>query len=179
MNESSQTLQVQGSPILLLAYLQREFPHLPAAAFNISSISPDLLHVSIHRTVRRDFETWRAVLGLPVADVHTWGLDTWLATSGSFADVPVKLLGHGSADDVAAVAELAAAVELLGALPVPTGQWVDPCRPCGCPTRFNRHADGCPDPVPLPGELAEQRHLRDPLDHVLEHLADERPAVTR
>lgn len=31
---------------------------------------------------------------------------------------------------------------------------------------------------PLPGELAEQRHLVDPLDHVLEHLADDRPAVT-
>ncbi|MEU5716599.1 hypothetical protein AB0G71_12550 [Streptomyces sp. NPDC020403] len=26
---------------------------------------------------------------------------------------------------------------------------------------------------PLPGELAEQRHLVDPLDHVLEHFADE------
>lgn len=31
---------------------------------------------------------------------------------------------------------------------------------------------------PSAGELAEQRHLIDPLDHVLEHLADERPAVT-
>ncbi|MFB4424858.1 hypothetical protein C5F59_027730 [Streptomyces sp. QL37] len=29
--------------------------------------------------------------------------------------------------------------------------------------------------APSPGELAEQRHLLDPLDHVLEHLADERP----
>lgn len=34
-----------------------------------------------------------------------------------------------------------------------------------------------PAGAPLPGELAEQRHLIDPLDHVLEHLADERPAV--
>lgn len=29
------------------------------------------------------------------------------------------------------------------------------------------------------GARAEQRHLMDPLDHVLEHLADERPADTR
>lgn len=28
--------------------------------------------------------------------------------------------------------------------------------------------------APTAGELAEQRHLVDPLDHVLEHLADER-----
>lgn len=34
------------------------------------------------------------------------------------------------------------------------------------------------NPYPLPGELAELRHLLDPLDHVLEHLADERPAVS-
>lgn len=31
--------------------------------------------------------------------------------------------------------------------------------------------------TPTPGELAEQRHLMDPLDHVLEHLAVERPAA--
>jgi predicted RNase H-like nuclease (RuvC/YqgF family) len=34
-------------------------------------------------------------------------------------------------------------------------------------------------PTPSPGELAEQRHLVDPLDHALEHLADEQhPAKT-
>lgn len=28
----------------------------------------------------------------------------------------------------------------------------DPCRPCGCPKRFDRHADGCPTrPEPQPG----------------------------
>ncbi len=32
---------------------------------------------------------------------------------------------------------------------------------------------------PLVGELAEQRHWLDPLDHTLEHLADERPEVSR
>ncbi len=49
-----------------------------------------------------------------------------------------------------AVTELADAVALMGALPMPT---------------------------PTPGELAEQRHLVDPLDHVMEHLADKHPAV--
>ncbi|WP_328902331.1 hypothetical protein OHR86_22590 [Streptomyces sp. NBC_00441] len=40
-------------------------------------------------------------------------------------------------------------------------------------------AEHGPFPMPTGGpsaaELAEQRHLLDPLDHVLEHLADERP----
>lgn len=49
--------------------------------------------------------------------------------------------------------QLSAAVAEHGPFPMPTG-------------------------APSPGELAEQRHLIDPLDHVLEHLADERPAVT-
>ncbi|WP_406735388.1 hypothetical protein OG508_28260 [Streptomyces sp. NBC_01108] len=39
--------------------------------------------------------------------------------------------------------------------------------PCRVPT-----SPDCSCP-PSPGELAEQRHLIDPLDHVLEHLADE------
>lgn len=46
------------------------------------------------------------------------------------------------------VVTLAEAVDLMGALPMPTA-----------------------------GDLAEQRHLVDPLDHTLEHLADDRPAV--
>lgn len=147
-----QHLQQQGSPILLLAYLHREFPQLPAATYHIDSIGEPQLSVSIHRTVRTDFEAWRVALGLPVAAVKTWGPEVWLATDGVVADVRVELRGHGTPTDVLAVAELADAVALLGALPMPSGS-------------------------PLPGELAEQRHLIDPLDHVLEHLADERPAV--
>lgn len=55
---------------------------------------------------------------------------------------------------VQAVDEVAEAVALLGALPMPVG-------------------------CPAAGELAEQRHLVDELDHVLEHLADDAPADDR
>lgn len=52
------------------------------------------------------------------------------------------------------VDELVDAVALLGALPMPVGS-------------------------PAAGALAEQRHLVDELDHVLEHLADDAPADDR
>lgn len=47
---------------------------------------------------------------------------------------------------------------------------VDPCHPCGCPTRFNRHADGCPSEVPtdVSPQVATLRAL-------LAHQAGERP----
>lgn len=151
MNTSSH-LQQQGSPILLLADLLRRHPQLPAVSYHVDDIYPDQLEVSIHRSVRRDFETWRQVLGLPTPSVKSYGPNVWLTTVGVVDDVRVELRGYGTPDEVAAVVELADAVALLGALPMPTG-------------------------APLPGELAEQRHLIDPLDHVLEHLADERPAV--
>ncbi|MFE7626053.1 hypothetical protein [Streptomyces sp. NPDC057509] len=150
MNTSShlQSLQQQGAPVLLLADLLRRTPGLPAATYHIDNIGRPLLAVSIHSSVRTAFESWRVALGLPAGEVRSYGGDTWVASEGVTADVPVKLVGFGTADDVAAVVELSEAVHLLGALPMPTA-----------------------------GDLAEQRHLIDPLDHVLEHLADERPAV--
>jgi hypothetical protein len=46
----------------------------------------------------------------------------------------------------------------------------DPCRPCGCPKRFDRHAWGCPtlpaDDVPL---LPQPRQVEDPHDSELHH----------
>lgn len=36
----------------------------------------------------------------------------------------------------------------------------DPCRPCGCPKRFDRHADGCP---------AQAASVEDPHDSPLHH----------
>lgn len=41
----------------------------------------------------------------------------------------------------------------------------DPCRPCGCPKRFDRHADGCP--------LHQTDVLERDLKIAVEHLADE------
>lgn len=58
-----------------------------------------------------------------------------------------ELAEHGVKAVPPATTDLATAVTLLGALPMPVGS-------------------------PAPGALAEQRHLMDSLDHVLEHLAD-------
>ncbi|MET4923626.1 hypothetical protein P3L51_14865 [Streptomyces sp. PSRA5] len=44
----------------------------------------------------------------------------------------------------AAGADIAAADRAFAAAPVQQGEtFIDPCRPCGCPKRFGRHADGC------------------------------------
>lgn len=152
MNTSSQTLQQQGSPVLLLADLLRRHPQLPAVSYHVDNIYPDQLEVSIHRTVREHFETWRQVLGLPEPSVKSYGPNMWLTTAGVVDDVRVELRGYGTPDEVAAVVELSEAVHLLGALPMPAG-------------------------APRPGELAEQRHLLDPMDHGFEQLATGRPAV--
>lgn len=138
--------------MLLLADLLRRHPQLPAATYHIDSIDEPLLAVSIHGGIRTDFEPWRVALGLPAGEVRSWSGETWVAAEGVTADVRVRLTGFGTLGEVAAVAEAAEAVALLGALPMPTG-------------------------APSVGELAEQRHWLDPLDHVLEHLADERPVV--
>jgi hypothetical protein len=149
---SSQTLRQQGSPILLLADLHRRFPQLPIAELRISSVFPTQLEICVYRDIRNGFEAWRTALGLPSPTAGRGPRPESLSSAGVVADVPVTLLAYGTADDVAAMLELAEAVALLGALPMPSG-------------------------APLPGELAEQRHLIDPLDHALEHLADGRPAV--
>lgn len=154
MNASSQTLQDQGSPILLLAYLHQENSYLPAAEFHVSPVYPTRLEISLHDRLA-DFEVWLTALGLSApAPLHYAGT-SWLTAEGVVDDVPVTLNGYGTADAIEEyavrlaplpVVTLPEAVALMGALPMPTA-----------------------------GELAEQRHLVDPLDHVLEHLADEQP----
>lgn len=114
MNTSShlQNLQQQGAPVLLLADLLRRNPELPAATYRIDNIGRPLLAVLVHGSVRTDFETWRAVLGLSVSE----GRETWLLAEGVVDDVRVELRGFGTADEIAAVTELAEAVSLATAL---------------------------------------------------------------
>jgi hypothetical protein len=112
---TSSHLQQQGSPILLLADLLRRHPQLPAVSYHVDNIYPDQLEVSIHQSVRRDFEVWRQVLGLPEPSVKSYGPTTWLTTVGVVDDVRVELRGYGTPDEVVAVAELAEAVALATA----------------------------------------------------------------
>lgn len=175
MNTSSLNLQDQGSPILLLAYLRSEFPQLPSASFYLTDIFPDRLEVQIHGHVRSEFEAWRVALGLPVPTAYMDAGPPRLDSVGTVADVSVRLVGFDTADEVAATVELAYAVALLGALPMPTGADEDSHEAKVAEYLSTPYTDDLTSPAP--GALAEQRHLIDPLDHVLEHLADDRPTV--
>lgn len=107
MNEVSQTLQQQGSPILLLAYLHRTFPGLPHAEFHTSAIY-NRLDVSIHEDLGA-FEMWRVALGLGSPVARSCGGTAWLVIEGVVADVPVCLVGFAAADDIEARTELVSA----------------------------------------------------------------------
>jgi hypothetical protein len=104
VNTSSQTLQSQGSPILLLAHLLTEHPGLPAATYHVDNIVPDHLSISFHNGDFARFEEWRQLMGLSVDSVepHTFGDSTWVDVKGVVQDVPVRLTGHGTAAEVAA-----------------------------------------------------------------------------
>ncbi|MFI6862608.1 hypothetical protein ACIBKZ_22395 [Streptomyces sp. NPDC050421] len=102
MNASSQTLQSQGSPILLLAHLLTAHPDLPAATYHVDNIVPDHLYISLHDGDFGRFEEWRLLLGLGVPVTHIFGESTWVDVEGVVQDVPVRLTGHGTAAEVAA-----------------------------------------------------------------------------
>ena len=140
----------------------------------LTSMSPTLppVHVTVHATTyggvhaqcdtATDFEAWRTALQIPTdaVDLHGSSAGGWLSAETAVRGVYLRITGYGlnitpeqaepqPQGHGLPVVTLAEAVALMGALPVPTA-----------------------------GELAEQRHLVDPLDHTLEHLADERPTVT-
>ncbi|MFC3235588.1 hypothetical protein CP967_08455 [Streptomyces nitrosporeus] len=114
MNTSSQTqpqtLRSQSSPIGLLTQLLATHPELPAVTYHIDSIVPGEVHISVHGGQFGHFEEWRVRLGLEApAEARTFGASTWVETKGVVQDVPVHLLGHGTAAEVAGyVAERAA-----------------------------------------------------------------------
>lgn len=102
MNTSSQTLQSQGSPILLLAQLLATNPELPAVGYRIDPFEPTTLYVSVHGDLGR-FEPWRLALGLPAPEIHSLNGAGWMAAAGVVADVPVQLTGYGTTNEVAEV----------------------------------------------------------------------------
>ncbi|MGC5400171.1 hypothetical protein ACPXCP_31080 [Streptomyces sp. DT20] len=77
------------------------------------------------------------------------------------------------------VDELVDAVALLGALPMPVGAGEDDDSHEAKVREYLSTPYTDDVGAPAAGELAEQRHLVDELDHVLEHLADDAPAGDR
>ncbi|MFF2405762.1 hypothetical protein [Streptomyces sp. NPDC058092] len=115
-DKTTQTLQAQGSPILLLAYLHKEMSHLTAPSFTIHGHAPTELHIHLHRSVPGEvpaltaFEEWRTALGLGLPSQGGGSTVSWLSTEGRVDDVAVVLTGYGTPSEVeAAVAELVAA----------------------------------------------------------------------
>ncbi|MFE9363722.1 hypothetical protein ACFYNN_13075 [Streptomyces sp. NPDC006978] len=111
MNTSSQTLRTQSSPILLLAQLLADNPELPAATYQIDSIVPGELVITLHRGRLERFEDWRIALGLDSTEMvaNDFGGAHWADVKGRVQDVPVRLTGHGTADEVAALVKTAVA----------------------------------------------------------------------
>lgn len=105
MNTSSQTLQSQGSPILLLAQLLTTHPDLPAVTYHVDSIIPEQLDISVHHGRLDQFEVWRVALGLADPEERGGRGLTWVTTKGTVQDVSVVLTGHGSAAEVTAYTE--------------------------------------------------------------------------
>ncbi|MGP3752169.1 hypothetical protein [Streptomyces sp. IBSNAI001] len=132
------------------------FPDLPAAY--ITTYAKSYAGLAAQLNTPAEFEAWRTALQIPTeaVDLHGDSAGGWLAAETTVRGVLLRITGHGLTvtreqaepqprEHGIPVVTLAEAVALMGALPMPTV-----------------------------GELAEQRHLVDPLDHVLEHLADER-----
>jgi len=111
VNTSSQTLRAQSSPILLLAQLLADNPELPAATYRIDSIVPGELVINLHGGLLDRFEAWRIALGLDSTEMvpHAFGGANWADVKGRVQDVPVQLIGHGTADEVAALVSMAVA----------------------------------------------------------------------
>lgn len=151
------SLTEQAAAFETLDLLVSLYPDLPPAYITIHDTA--LVGVKAMCDTATDFEAWRTALQIPTAAVDLYGNSAggWLAAETTVRGVLLRITGHGLAisreqaepqpkEHGLPVVTLAEAVALMGALPMPTA-----------------------------GELAEQRHLVDPLDHVLEHLADEHP----
>jgi hypothetical protein len=117
--QSTSTFAALGPAIEALVYLQATFPHMPDA-YTVVQSGGWKVDLQVHAP--HEFEAWRTALQMSPADVDlvVYGGSNWLRANTTVCGVRVELSSHD--------------------LPLPK----DPCRPCGCPLRFDRHADGCP-----------------------------------
>ncbi|OMI34416.1 hypothetical protein [Streptomyces sparsogenes] len=89
------TLADQRKATEAAATIARVFGHLPPATFQVSSITPGQLDISLHDSLA-DFEAWRVALGmLPEwVDKRTQPSAMSLTARGRFAGVEVALIGY-------------------------------------------------------------------------------------
>lgn len=106
MKTSISQVKDQGSQILLLAQLLREYPDLPAVEFHFSTIY-NRLDISVHDDLLA-FEAWRVALGLGEPEPASYADSSWLKTEGRFADAGVYLVGYAKADSITAYGQVAA-----------------------------------------------------------------------
>lgn len=157
MNTSSQTQRASFTAALSVAEaLLIGAPVLPTSVeIQAYPWTPDSPAVVVYFHDEPDsVRQFAAQFEMPATDTTRPDGSVYTEATGLLCGVQVRAWALLSAEQVKAsvpipVVTLAEARALMGALPMPTA-----------------------------GELAEQRHLVDPLDHTLEHLADERPSVS-
>ncbi|WP_424863074.1 hypothetical protein [Streptomyces sp. MMS24-I29] len=126
-DKTTQTLQSQGSPILLLAHLHRSMPHLPTAGFTLHSHVPGTLEIKLHTAAAGElsalaaFEQWRTALGLGAPSPRRADGLSWVSVEGVVDDVPVKLTGFGSEAEVRAYTVVRDPASLVSVTPVEGG----------------------------------------------------------
>jgi len=127
--EPAVTFAVLAPAIEALAYLQTTYPTLPSPYVVLTPAGI----VAMQCNTTADFETWRAALGIPphTVTLHAYPYSVYLLAQTTICGVRADFTCYRLP-----LSEEQAAAEQ----PRPE----DPCRPCGCPRRFDRHADGCP-----------------------------------
>lgn len=166
MNTSSQTLSIAQTrdALDLVRSLAIHSPELPAPYITLhTGVTRVLLSLQVDHGA---FEAWREALAIDTDAVHLvcFGTDSHVTVTSV---VETKVSNH----------PVRVMVELYGVgLPALTDRPADP-QEHGLPIVTLAEAVALMGALPVPsaGELAEQRHLVDPLDHTLEHLADEVP----
>ncbi|WP_030751672.1 hypothetical protein [Streptomyces sp. NRRL F-5135] len=92
------TLNDLSAPLLALRLLAVEFAHLPAPSVSVSTVYPDLLHLSFHDGGFASFEAWREALEIDPAEVvhHVQGDGRTgvLDVHGVFAGARLRLTGY-------------------------------------------------------------------------------------
>ncbi|MFB6983969.1 hypothetical protein [Streptomyces scopuliridis] len=99
---NAQTMTDIAAPLAALRLLAADFPALPAAHVEVSTIFPERLSLSFHDDFAA-FEAWRSALGiLPdtvTYDEQSGGRTRVLTTSADYAGAHLRLIGYTTHPD--------------------------------------------------------------------------------